>query len=466
MKIMQFHHFYEDYLNSFYQQRPNLAEAPFAQQLNELLADAFSIGHLLIPYIAELGYETMFTVANCAPLQIAWCKENGITELNPYTWQHDILRHQIESFKPEILYISHPIGFDSRFTRTLNWKPRLIGGWRAGVVPADADFSEFDFMLSSREEGRQTALRHGAKSVAHFLPGFPVELLKRIEDQPVEYDIVFTGGWSRQHLLRNKNIELIAQASDDGSAFKPCFYLLDTKEVPIPPIVQKFNKGERFGLAMFRVIASGKICFNGIGDFQKSAPGNMREFEATGAGALLFTEAHPDLKENFEPEREVVTYSSSEELLEKITYYLEHEEARKEIAKSGQKRCLRDHSMTNRVKWFIDICEDYLKKKSTTQMKRGSLTKGHTKQPELIVNQLINKALDRLKAGSSQEALTIIEQAESYEINVRDLSYVKGICLAELKLYQEAVTALSEEARNFPDNAAAIELLEYLKNLG
>ena len=49
----------------------------------------------------------------------------------------------------------------------------------------------------------------------------------------------------------------------------------------------------------------------------------MRLFEATGAGACLITDRKVNLPAMFEPDVEVVTYSSVEECSEKVRYLLE-----------------------------------------------------------------------------------------------------------------------------------------------
>ena len=63
---------------------------------------------------------------------------------------------------------------------------------------------------------------------------------------------------------------------------------------------------------------------------------NMRLYEATGVGTLLITDAKRNLPDLFEPDEEVVTYSSEDELIEKIEHYLSDEAERIRIAHAGQ----------------------------------------------------------------------------------------------------------------------------------
>ena len=76
---------------------------------------------------------------------------------------------------------------------------------------------------------------------------------------------------------------------------------------------------------------------------------NQRVFDCPAAGGFLITDAQEDLDELFEPEREVVTFSSLEELREKTAYYLAHEEERRGIVERAQRRITADHTHAHRL---------------------------------------------------------------------------------------------------------------------
>ena len=99
---------------------------------------------------------------------------------------------------------------------------------------------------------------------------------------------------------------------------------------------------------MLRVLAQCKIALNRHGGVAGDHAINMRLYEATGAGALLITDAKSDLSDIFVPDREVVTYSTEDELVDRIRYYLDNDTQREQIARAGQQRTLRDHTSRNR----------------------------------------------------------------------------------------------------------------------
>jgi spore maturation protein CgeB len=75
---------------------------------------------------------------------------------------------------------------------------------------------------------------------------------------------------------------------------------------------------------------------------------HLREFEAPMCGALYCTGYSEELAENFEPGKEVLTYHNEGELLDKVTYYLQHESEGDAIRIAGHLRALKDHTYQRR----------------------------------------------------------------------------------------------------------------------
>jgi spore maturation protein CgeB len=75
---------------------------------------------------------------------------------------------------------------------------------------------------------------------------------------------------------------------------------------------------------------------------------HLRDFEAPMSGAFYFVEHQEELEEFYEPGREIITYGSREELLEKVRYYLAHDDERERIRLAGYERAQRDHTWERR----------------------------------------------------------------------------------------------------------------------
>jgi spore maturation protein CgeB len=119
--------------------------------------------------------------------------------------------------------------------------------------------------------------------------------------------------------------------------------------LPEESAIRSRYRGEAWGLAMYEVFARSRIALNRHIDLADGYANNMRLYEATGVGALLVTEASRNLADLFEPGREVVTYQSEDELVEKLRHYSRHDDERRRIATSGQARTLSEHTYANRI---------------------------------------------------------------------------------------------------------------------
>lgn len=364
MRFLQVHTFYENYLRDFDQRHPEAAGMDSSAHLRALLADGFSANHVIAPLLASHGYEAMMVVANCWPVQLKWARENGMVVRNPADFVHEITAQQVEAFRPDVLYLSEPGAFDSRFVRTLSWKPRLVMGWRAASIGRGLDWTEFDVILSHLQACRERALAHGARAVEHYFPGFSREIAEAAAGGAKTDDVIFSGQWTGEHARRNKILMDLAKAPLGwGGEFSMAFYLATAQPEMLPAGVAMHNRGPRWGLEMYHALKSGRIVINAEIDLARGEAGNMRLFETTGVGSFLLTEYHENIAQYFTPGVEVETFQDKGELEEKIHYYLGHPDEREEIARRGQFRCLEEYAMEKRVVEFERIIRKHLARK-------------------------------------------------------------------------------------------------------
>ena len=111
---------------------------------------------------------------------------------------------------------------------------------------------------------------------------------------------------------------------------------------------------------MYDILSRTKISFNRHINVAENNANNMRLYEATGMGSLLLTDKKDNLKKLFEEDREIVTYSSKEEALDKYNYLINNSSELANIAKAGQLRTLKEHTYENRIKELIQILNKYL----------------------------------------------------------------------------------------------------------
>ena len=74
------------------------------------------------------------------------------------------------------------------------------------------------------------------------------------------------------------------------------------------------------------------------------------------SGSMLLTDYSLDLvKLGYEDGRNVVFYTSMDEMAEKAKYYLAHEDLREEIARCGYEHTLNNHTYFHRAKQIMDL---------------------------------------------------------------------------------------------------------------
>ncbi|MFO0946231.1 MAG: glycosyltransferase [Planctomycetota bacterium] len=114
--------------------------------------------------------------------------------------------------------------------------------------------------------------------------------------------------------------------------------------------------GKHYFRDMARVYSQSKIVFN-----QSIASDlNMRLFEALASGSLLVTDdlTCNGMRELFEPGRHLVTFHDSEEMVSKVRYYLDQEDARERIAASGARpAAIASHTYDHRIRTMLDVVE-------------------------------------------------------------------------------------------------------------
>lgn len=481
MKFLQILTFYPTYMDAFYASRPGLAAQPYEVQLEALFQDGFGASHVFAPYLREFGYGSRILIANCGPLQRRWLAEQG----SPLAWQpelgmHEVVLKQVESFRPDVLYTSDPIFFDSRFIRELSYRPAMVFGWRASSVPAETDWSEFDLMLSNFQFSLDLARKHGARDAQFFMPGYPPHMVQAVAGEEKRYDVVFSGQVSGDHHMRRAVLNELSAAAQKDDFSLECF--IPEPVSNLEPAIMRQNRGAVWGMEMFRTLRRGRIVLNVQCDMGNEQAGNMRLFEATGSGAFLLTDFQTNLRRYFEPGREVETYANGAELVEKIHYYLEHPEEREAIARRGQERCLASYSMEQRAAEMdalirrhhrtqntapADGASDAPRPSSSTHdatenKQKGRNTMGKPAEENAELNRYINEAVEHLQQGRPIKAMRLAEQALAFGHQVPGLNYLHGVALNEVGRHEEALEALKAELAVNPGNAQAAALAKGL----
>lgn len=460
MKFVQVHTFYGAYLEWFYNKNPELRDLPYQKQMAALRDDGFSAVHIIAPQMNSIGYDGSFIIANNMYSQLMWARENNLNFLQSRDLLYQILKAQLEMLRPEIIYFSDPITFDSNFIRSLTHKPEMILGWRNASIPEHTDFSEFDLMLTSDSGVREKILRHGAKNSIYSLPSVPSFLFDMCRNVEKDTDLVFTGQISPEHTKRIQLLSEISKAPLSGEREFSIGYYLSTVPKNIPIGISMHNKGARWGEEMYKVLKRGKIVFNAHIDFSKNEAGNMRMFETLSMGSFLLTEHFQNINSLFEPGKEIETYQNKDDLFEKINFYLDHEAEREQIAASGRKRCRENYSMEQRALEFDAAIKKHLKRKNDLLLNASVAADIPSDMKMNKVNEILGLAYEEINNSNIKTAFDLLIKAKALKVRVENLDLLRAICFIKLNDMSSAKQALLEELSEFPGNNTASGLLQ------
>ncbi|MEG2173294.1 MAG: glycosyltransferase [Desulfovibrionaceae bacterium] len=383
LRIMQVHALYPTYVDWYYEHFPNVALADHATQTLALKRHGLHAMYILTDELQALGCETTLVYANAIPLQRAWAHEHGypIDHLNTAQLRHSVLAAQIEAYKPDVLYFSDNHYFDGSFVRSLAFRPPLVIGWRHAPVALDTDWHGFDIILTLLHRIAILAPYLGAKHAELFCHGYPQWIANKIDKIDHDTDIVFCGTYQTPfapacHNRRRECLNAIIQqaiARQHSLRLSVC----DGKEC-VPPYARKFLVPPCYGVDMLKETRRGRISLDMQGWVNANLSNipilrltgadttTMRLFESVGGGSLTFTEERAGLQRFFTPGVELETYTTVQELKDKITYYLENPQERERIALQGMRRCREEYSQAKGAIRFLEIIHQYMSTKTSS----------------------------------------------------------------------------------------------------
>lgn len=122
--------------------------------------------------------------------------------------------------------------------------------------------------------------------------------------------------------------------------------------VPIDETVNYYN-GAKIVINIHRPYEAGSDNRNGRNITGSSI--NPRTYEIAGCATLQITDIRQDLTNYYKPGYDIETFTSPNELQEKIEYYLHHEEERRTIAFRGLKTTRSRHLFADRIRRLLDV---------------------------------------------------------------------------------------------------------------
>lgn len=372
MRILIINTDYPEFLASFYEDE-NLFALGYDEQLLARNKSLFGVADYYSKNFKALGHEAWEVHANNEILQKQWACENqyNIKPLTKNTyrkniynhffsrvkqrllraakqsdrdWMKDILEAQVKKIKPDIILNQAMETFSGSDMNIIRGNTQALIGQIASPLPENQEhYKGYDLIISSLPNFVEYFNSLGLKSSLSRL-AFESSILSDISESEKTIEVGFFGSVTLKHSDRLALMEKLIPAVD-----LKIWGNIDKKILGKDSLLRKNCHSPLWGIEMYRMMKKTKIIVNHHIEIAENYANNMRLYEASGMGCLLVTDWKSNLAEIFEPEKEVVTYQTAEECVEKINYYLKHDKERAKIALAGQKRCLSEHTYRHRA---------------------------------------------------------------------------------------------------------------------
>ena len=409
MRLLKLGIYHLTYLRDFYAKRPELRTQSYSVQRGALIDDCFGSSDFWTNALTKLNYETTDIIANAESLQTSWASENDVN-FDENDWLFEIAAAQIKRFRPDVLLVADYSTFTADFLKNIRRECpfiRLILGWCGAPYSDSSVFREWDIALSCVPELVADFRAKGIRS-HHVNHAFAPRILNeiKIKSKP-GVDFAFIGSIFKQNqfhiererlllqLVKSTNLQIwsdikrpsfkqrrnvfarrkahkIVHAARGAGVSEQFLNALPVvrkiagwKSLPaleqyVDERIARRTRSPLFGIEMFQQLLDSRVVFNNHIDISPVSASNMRLFETTGVGACLLTDWKENLSELFEPDKEVLTYRSAEECVDKVNYILENEDERRKLAAAGQRRTLREHTFDNRAARIDEIIRSVL----------------------------------------------------------------------------------------------------------
>jgi len=392
MRILVLNADYPRFLRWFYGRQPGLQNTSYAAQMAARNASLFGVADFYSRNFTALGHQAAEIHVNNPWLQSAWAREHGMAFENPEPpggaghrelprWlqraakplkpmlrplarkiglspkldaqAEKILLAQIEEFRPDLIINQDIFYIDTGLIQRIKaiGGPIVIG--QVGIEPSrGVDWSIYDLMISQLPTTVRSFRSLGIRAELNHL-AFEPTILEALPAAPVaDVDVSFVGTVSVDHQQRIALLEAVARRYDLK------LWCHQPHGLPTSSPLHRCFQGEVWGANMYQVLRRSRITLNSHIDMAGREAGNMRLFEATGAGAFLLTDFKDNLDTLFAPDREVAVWRSIDDCLNVIGDMTGDDNGRAGIARAGHERTMAQHTYRHRVTEILGFIEN------------------------------------------------------------------------------------------------------------
>ena len=313
--FLQLHNLPQSSIEGCYRRFPSLKSAPFSQQVEALCRAGTDHAYLLGGYLGWMGGSSQLIFTNSEESQLQWAYERSLLLKYPDHWQTEIALAQVERLAPEVLLISNPEAFDSRFIRMLKRKPPIVVAWMFRPIMADVDLSAFDLVLASHPKILKDCIERAAPRTELLLPFFAPHLPDLVFSNSKKLDLLFLGTWEDENeVLRDTLRTLIREIRHGHLTLSFRIMLSNIKEAP-PDIFDLVEPLPSGWLSYFTLISHARQVLHLPTKWQGDFSTSTLTFDSPGLNTRLLAYETAELSDLFEPNIEIDLFLNPDELI-------------------------------------------------------------------------------------------------------------------------------------------------------
>ena len=377
MKLLFLWGYSAGYLADVERRFPEASHLPYHEHLELVLDDSRRWSAELCRHMRSVGIDADYAIATHPALQRKWAREHAFSSYADATWMPEIALEQVRTARPDVVWISSLFELFGDFVREARRYAGRVIAWVGEPWPIHAAPDGIDALITENP-GTFAAVQEQFSRVIVTTPGFSRRIWSDIRDTRRIRRLAFCGKVLDVHRKRAELLALLIRCGLDIEIFTELCHDAPTGRLEVlreaawhlarrgevgraietvnegfacTPFQRNIRRIRRqslapvYGMEMFRTLAASEAVLNVHADIAGNHAGNMRMFEATGAGACLVTEHSDNIRDLFEPGREVLTYRNASELKTIVSDVLPDSARIAQIAQAGQQRTLEHHTI-------------------------------------------------------------------------------------------------------------------------
>lgn len=288
-------------------------------------------------------------------------KDRSIGAESPYcnkNYRTDAVLKAVSEFKPDCVIFE--IGFKPSYEGLLKLREDVgkIAGWWTmttkwiNIEEREAELYDAFFFFSEKFVHMARDMGFNACYLPHAVNDYVFRRINLTQEEIdlLSCDLVFVGAWQRP---RQRVINALASQKIDMRVYGPKWM----KRCLFNTSILKAIKGRwLFDEELIKQYIAAKIVLNINSWFHERSHGiNQRVFDVPACGAFLLTDYVEEIEKFFKPGVEIETYTTIEELIDKIHFYLRHDNVRDKIARKGYERAQTLPTWRDRAREMVKI---------------------------------------------------------------------------------------------------------------